>query len=658
MTRKHFFRYNQNSIGTFPPIDTSNTGEVAASRAAPTHHMKFRSLTLAAALVALAVATLPAAPEPPATGPMPVSEIRPGMVGIGHTVFHGTHLSEFKAHILGVLSDVVGPRRDLILARLEGGPLADTGVIAGMSGSPVYVNGRLIGAVSYSLGTFSKEPIAGITPIAEMTASADYSTRRPVSAAAAALRLPLTRAGVARALREAFVTWERPFADDPTDVAAGGVGRLLGMSGGQIGAMLRPIATPLVMGGFDPSTTSLLRDSLRGGGFIPVAAGGAGPAPAGVANRPLRPGDSIGVNLISGDLQLGAVGTVTAIDGTHVYAFGHPLYNLGPTDFPMLRAYVYAILPSLYSSMKLAATTDVIGTLQQDRATAISGTLGPGPTLIPIHVTLKSERAPERTFNFQVVRDQVFTPLMTYVSIVNTLGSYERQYGAATFEVKGTATLKGQGAIHFEDLFTGDQPSVGAASYIVGPLTFLLKNEYEPVEIQGLNIAITSTEEPRTATLERVWLDAARARPGSTVPLKVLLRTYRGDEIIRTVPITVPTYATGRLSVIVSAGARLAQVEQRQAGSQPHTVVQMIRELNNAPKNNRLYIQLVSPEAGAVVNGERMQALPPSVMDVLQADRSTGSFAPLSTATIGEWEISTDYAVSGSRVLSLNVGED
>jgi hypothetical protein len=412
------------------------------------------------------------------------------------------------------------------------------------------------------------------------------------------------------------------------------------------------------MGGFDASVGSLVTDSVRGDGFLPINAGGTGVVPAAAsASRPLQPGDAIGVNLIDGDLQLGGVGTVTAIDGNHVYAFGHPLYNLGPTEFPMTNAYVYTILPSLYSSMKIATTTGVIGTFQQDRATAIAGTLGKGPVMIPIHVSLESDRGTPKTFNFQVVRDQLFTPLMTYVSILNTLGSYERQYGAATFTVKGTATLKGHGPIQFEDMFTGDQPSVGAAAYITGPLTFLLKNGDEPVDIEGLNVTITSTEQPRTATLERVWLDTAQAHPGDTVPLKVLFRTYRGEEITRSVPITIPSYANGHLSILVSAGSRLAQIEDRQGGSQPRTLGQMIRELNDAPKNNRLYVQLLSPDAGAVVNGERLQALPPSAMNVYEADRSTGSFSPLQNATIGEWQIPTDYAVSGSRALALDLGD-
>src|SRR6266550_6744242 len=183
------------------------------------------------------------------TPQMPISEIRPGMVGIGRTVFAGTQVEEFRAHILGVIENVIGTQRNLILARLEGGPLASTGVIAGMSGSPVYIDDRLIGAVSYSLGQFSKEPIAGITPIAEMTDSTAFNDVRP-AAAKVHVEFPLTRENLDAAFRRAL-NWNRPFADRPGDTALVGSGAITGVSGAEIGTLLRPIATPLMMSGFE-----------------------------------------------------------------------------------------------------------------------------------------------------------------------------------------------------------------------------------------------------------------------------------------------------------------------------------------------------------------------------------------------------------------------
>ncbi len=397
---------------------------------------------------------------PAQTSTFPVDELRPGMVGVGKTVFEGNRLEEFKVHILGVLRNVIGPRRNLILAKLEGGPLANTGVIAGMSGSPVYIDGRLVGAVSYSLGQFSKEPIAGITPIGEMTEAATLPALRR-QAARVELPFPITQEGLRASLRQAF-SWVRPFADSPGDVQVFGDGSV----NASIGTLLRPISTPLTLGGFDAGVIEPVASAFREQGFVPVMAGGAAQESAASSPLPLRPGDPIGVALMSGDLELGATGTVTAVDGDRVYAFGHPFYGLGPTQFPMTRAYVHVVLPSLLSSMKIASTGDVIGTMSQDRATTIAGTLGPGPAMIPIDLALTSERGTRKTFKMAMVNDQLFTPLLAYLSILNTLTSYERQNGVASYAIRGTASVRKYGNLSFEDLFTGDQPSAGAAAYM------------------------------------------------------------------------------------------------------------------------------------------------------------------------------------------------
>jgi hypothetical protein len=579
---------------------------------------------------------------------------------VGRTVFDGTRVEEFKVNVVGVLQNVVGPHRSLILAKLEGGPLATTGVIAGMSGSPVYIDGKLIGAVSYALGAFPKEAIAGITPIAEMTDAATFNDSRP-TAARVRVEFPLTRDGLITAFRKAL-SWNRPFADRSGDSRLVGTSAVAGVAGDELGTLFRPIATPLVMSGFEPDLADTFASAFREQGFVPtgsVASGArAGEMPY---EGPLKPGDAVGVLFINGDLQLGGTGTVTHLDGERVYAFGHPMYNLGPTEFPMTRAYVYTVLPSLFSSLKLSATGDVIGTILQDRATAIAGRLGPGPRLIPITLTLESDRSPKRAFHFGVVNDQLFTPLMTYASILNTLASYERQFGSATFTVRGKAKLKSHEEITFDNLFSGgDSPSTGAAAYVVSPIAALIGNDYEKVDLEGLDLTIASTEEPRTAILERVWVDDPRPRAGRTVPLKVLLRTYRGDEVLRTLPIDIPANASGSLSLMVTDGTRLSQIEQRDTRmpQQPRSVPQIIRALNKSPRNNILYVKLLGSDAGAVVNGERLSALPPSVLAVLEADRNGGNFNPLHTATLGEWELPTEQAVSGSRTLTITVSQN
>jgi hypothetical protein len=591
----------------------------------------------------------------PAAAPYyPIDQIKPGMEATGFTVWQGYQVEEFKVHILGVLRNVIGPRRDLILARLEGGPLAGTGVIAGMSGSPVYIDGRLAGAVSYSLGAFSKEPLAGITPITEMIDAATLDTPRPPVGVRARLELPVTRESIADTLRASF-SWLRPFAERPGDVQI--LGPASDGMNGQVATLLRPIATPLVMGGFGSDVSELLSGAFRDYGFAPMAGGAAAADVPSANTNTLKPGDAVGVNLVSGDFQMGATGTVTEVVGNKIYAFGHPFYNLGPIQFPMTRAYVHALLPSLAASMKIATTGEVVGTVSQDRATTIAGTLGAAPRMIPVKISLQSDRGIKKTFEFQVVNDQSFTPLFTYAAILSTLGSYERETGSASFNVKGKMAVKSHPDIEIADLFTGDRASMNASATVLAPLAFLLGNDFEPVEISEVDLTIESTEQPKTATIERVWLDGARARAGKTVSLKVLMRTYRGEEVVRTLPIDIPANASGSLSVMVSDGTRLAQWERREVRqpSEPRSVPQMIRALNTARKNNRLYVRLLASDAGAVISGEPLSSLPPSVLAVLEADRSAGDFVPLRNATLGEWDLPTEYAVVGSRTLTINL---
>jgi hypothetical protein len=611
--------------------------------------------TAAAALVLSIVTTFGV---PASTSLMPVEEVRPGMVGVGRTVFQGTELQDFKVEILGVLRNVQGPKRDLILARLEGGPLGETGVAQGMSGSPVYIEGRLIGAISYSIGAFSKEPIAGITPIGEMK-DATAVARRPTPAQAR-LELPVTPDTLSAAL-SAIHNRVAPFARRPADVQVLALGDLPARAAPQLGAMLRPISTPLLLGGFEPEVAELIGGAFRGAGFSPViSAASGGPADA-APNEPLREGDAIGVALVRGDLEMGATGTVTHIDGDRVYAFGHPFYNLGPAEFPLTRAWVYTMLPSLMTSFKISSMGDTIGTMQQDRATAIAGTLGAGPSLVPMTVTLQSERGQgavsPRVLKYQVVNDQLFTPLLAYVALFNTLTSYERQFGAATVSVKSKAAIKGHGALALEDVFAGESPLLGASAAVAGPLAMVLTNDIEPVALESLDVTVTTTETPRTASIERVWLDDIRPRAGRTVPLKILTRSYRGEEKITTVPIDIPANASSELTILVSDGRQLNAIEQRELrrSLQPQSVAQMLRVLNDTRRNNRIYIRLLTGTPGAVVNGEPMAALPPSVLAVLESDRNGGSFTPIRSATLGEWQIPMDSAVNGSRALTISV---
>ena len=271
----------------------------------------------------------------------------------------------------------------------------------------------------------------------------------------------------------------------------------------------------------------------------------------------------MGVALMTGDFMLGATGTVTAVDGDRLYGFGHPMYNLGPTQFPLTRAEVHVVLPSLLASSKIASFGEIVGTVQQDRATAVAGRLGSGPAMIPMSITLNSDRTPSRTFNFTVVKDVTFTPLLTYLTVANVLTSYERGAGPASYTIKGTATIRSHGDIAFEDIFAGDQPAGAASAYVAGPITFLLKNASEPVDVEKLTLTIDATEQSRTARIERVWLDTDRPRAGREAIVKVLLRTYKGEELIKSVPIQIPANATGSLQLLVADANRLTAEDRR-----------------------------------------------------------------------------------------------
>ncbi len=588
---------------------------------------------------------------------MPVDEIRPGMIGTGRTVFEGSRVDEFKVTVLGVLRNLAGPQRTLILARLDGGPLASAGVVAGMSGSPVYIDGKLAGAVSYALGAFAKEPIAGITPIGEMIADAATQRGRAPGPALGA-SLPATRDDILALIGRALPRLQ-PFAMRVEDVRRAGADLGAGVDPA-LGVQLRPIETPLVLSGFGDEGRTEIDRVFQPWGFVAVDGASASRSPApqkpGASKVPLRPGEAVSVDLITGDLALGAIGTVTEVDGDRVYAFGHPFYNLGPTAFPMSRAFVHALLPSLYASTKIATPGALVGTVRQDRASGVAGTLDDGPSMVPLTLAVARDGGAPRTFSIRLARDQLLTPLLAYTATMNVLVSYERGLGAATMTLAGSAAIRGHGRIRYDDVFVGDSPGALASAAVAAPLVALMGNEFESVQIDALDLQIGVSERQRSSTIQRAWIDTDRPRAGKPLALKILLRGYRGDEEVRTLPIDVPARATGTLTLLVADGSRLTQWEQREMRPpQPWTLDQILRAINRANHGNRIYVRLIDNAPGALVNGEQLPALPPSVLAVYEADRRSGSFAPLGSALLGEWEIATNVAIQGSRQLTFTV---
>ena len=494
-----------------------------------------RSLLPAAVLVAATFAGVPSM----AMEVLPLDQVRPGMTGVGWTVFEGTKVEEFKVSILGVLENAIGPKQSVVIARLEGGPLAQTGVIAGMSGSPVLIDGKLLGAVAYGF-PFSKETIAGITPIGEMIEATSTPAPRAVSARFNAgfgpngPRVPLDRKTLVSALQRPL----RVVSPDRASVSAGGLpGQFSGMA-------MSPLSLPLVFSGFDHSTFEWARGLFGSLGFTPVLGGGSAGIPPGPLPD-LQPGGAVGVTLIEGDMDLSVTGTITHIDGDRVYAFGHPFYNLGPTQFPMKKAYVYSVFPSLYQSWKISsAAKDAVGTIEQDRTTAIAGRLGKPPRMIPVTVKLATSRGQERKFSFRIVEDELFSPVLAYVSLASVLQANERTFGTSTVRVDAKLTLTGGREVRVEDLFTLEQPSLQAAALVAAPLAYVMSNDFERVSVDKLDVDASSYETIQTATLQRAWIErTGPVRPGTILTLKLLLRTYRGEALSETIPIVIPSTA-------------------------------------------------------------------------------------------------------------------
>jgi hypothetical protein len=601
-------------------------------------------------LAVMAVSSL--AVVAPAADVMPLDQVRPGMKGVGRTVFEGTKVVDFDVEIIGVLENI-GPKQSMILARLVGGPLEKTGVIAGMSGSPVYIDGRLVGAVAYGF-PFSKETIAGITPFGEMVEFTALETPRSASTkfkptmGPGGPAAPLDAKAFAAALRRPL---QQAVALDSASWRSGQ------MPGGLSGGALTPLALPLVFSGFDSATFEWAKGIFSAAGFAPVmGTGQSGSMPKDLPD--LQAGGPVGISLVEGDLDLSVTGTITHIEGDRVYAFGHPFYNLGPTQFPMKKAYVYSVFPSLYQSWKISVPGgEAVGTIEQDRTTAVAGRLGKMPRMIPVEIRLGTSRGQERSFSFRMVEDELFTPVLAFLSLASVLQAHERNYGTSTILVDARLTLGDGRQVRVEDLFTQEQPAMQAAGLVAAPLAFLMANDFQRVTIDKLEVAVSSMETTQTAVLQRAWIErSGPVRPGALLPLKVQLRTWRGETRTEVIPVSIPASApAGAYTVLVADGATITAMEQREMRQPfvPKDLDQLIRAINGLRRNNHVYARLLRAEEGAIVGGEYLQSLPPSVMAVLGGSAENGNVTPLRTASVWDFDLPTEYAVTGSRQLSL-----
>lgn len=584
---------------------------------------------------------------------MPVTDVKPGMIGTSRTVYAGTALEDFQVQIIGTIDNAIGPGRPLIVAKLLGERLADTGVIAGMSGSPVFIDGKLVGAVSYALGAFPKQPIAGITPIQQMLDDVDRPATQSTQGRSAshefAVGMSATPAEVFAALGRVFSRAAAPISSVPAAML--GIPSLSDVT-------LRPIGAAWSLRGFDASLSADL------GRAVGMPVGSASSSTASTAaqssNEPLRPGDPIGASLLHGDFEMGATGTITYIKGNRLYAFGHPFLGLGPAQMAMTRARVLTVLPSLQNSMKVANLGPTIGTMSQDRATAVGGDIGTLPNELAVTLRLidTARGSTPRIFSFGVAHDPAMTPLFAYVSMLNVLTSYQRQTGVLTVGINGTASFGAHGNITIDDLFSGDQAFAGVANTVLGPLSAMMNNDFGTAAPDKLDLTLTVTEAQSGVTIERAWLDTAHPMFGRTHTLHVLLRNFRGQTETRSIPVQMPTRGPSTITLLVSDGPTLASLEDKELDpNAAKTTADLVAGINRMRRNNRLYVRLLTSSPGTVIAGRAQPSLPSSTRSVLDADKSIGA-TPLSRAIVGAWEERLERVVKGSREITLTLSSD
>jgi len=576
---------------------------------------------------------------------LPFSEVKAGMSGTGLTVFSGTRIDEFKVEVIGTLENIA-PRRNLILARLSGGPLAETGVLSGMSGSPVYFNGRLAGAVAYTWG-FAREPIAGVVPIQEMLT---IESREP-PAARTSSRLP-EGAGAAG----------RRWLADPAALPAHFASWFARLPGGPGPEGLAPIGAPLLVRGMPPDVVDLLRPGLARAGLVPVQGGSTAKTTDGRAGATdLLPGSGVGIALVQGDVEIAAVCTVTYRDSDRLYACGHPLLNLGPTELAMTTASVSGLMPSLESSFKFASSGTEVGVFRQDRATGVFGYVGRKSRTIPVRLELQPERGRPHRLAFEVADDPFLAPYLLYAAMNAVLSSEEKDYGTLSFTYKEGSQIRVEGEedIVLRNLFAGDLARLYASGTVAFLTQVLLDSEYRSVKISGIDLVLGTSEERRTARLERAWVSRDRVRPGETIQVSIGLKPFRGPELTREMRLTVPPEVPpGRLLLQVGDASALARTDP-EAGDEfvPRDLHQLVWLINHLRRNDRLYAVLVRADNGLVFQGERLPNLPPSVSQVMARPDTRGNVLRVQYRGVAEESLSLPYAIDGYRLIAIDVEE-
>jgi hypothetical protein len=564
-----------------------------------------------------------------------VSEIRPGMRGVGRTVFQGTEPEEFQVEILGVLRNAIGPGQDLILSRLRGSNVERTGVVAGMSGSPVTVDGKLVGAIAYRMGNFEKEPIAGITPIADMLRAADL----PGGSASAATAFERAAGWIAE--------WAGEGSRDPR-------------AGAGVAADLSRIATPLVFSGFPEAVLRTSAPLFRARGLEPVQGGG---ATGETSEYPIEPGVAVAAQLVRGDLSLAGTGTLTHVDGERIWAFGHPFLGGGAVRYPMSRAEILVTFPSAAGSFKIANATSPLGTLVQDRLTCIQGRLGETPRMIPVTVRLTTPGG-SRDFAYEIVEERTLAPLLLAITTQASLQRVVEFSSEATYRAEMIVDLEGRSPARFATVETdlgGLQAAApaGVAREMAGIFNAVLNNRFEEAGVRSVRLGISAIPEARLARITDVAVSPAEIRPGDEFRVTVTVEPYRAKPFQKVFRVRVPPDTQGNTVGLVVGSARvLTQIEapllqRRFLGAA--ALDQVLRFLAELREEDRLYLQLTRRGLGAVVEGEVLPSLPLSILHTLGSNRFAGDEVPAADLPVLELSEPTEYVLLGGRRTSLRL---
>src|SRR5579859_5503687 len=567
---------------------------------------------------------------------IPVDQIHAGMRGYALTVFEGVKPERMDVEVLGVMHNTNGPKGDIILIRLHGQKVEYTGVVAGMSGSPVYLNGKLAGALAFRIGEFSKEPIAGVTPIADML----EINALDKSAAEEALA---SKPGISVVAGK---------------TAAPGDGSFSGSTQG-FASVLKPIDAPLVFNGFSEETMRRFAGQFASAGVIPVM--GAGSVSESKQPEPLEAGSAVSAILVRGDMDIAATCTVTYIDPQRLLACGHPLLQFGSVDLPMNKAEVLATLPSPLNAFKIVNTTERAGVFVQDRHTGILGVFGKQPDMIPVTLTIHGGNG-VKEFHYEVLNNPRLSPVAMMATVFNALHGVNEFGEEITYRLNGTIDVKGFPQVGLRNMFVpaeNGQPAAMAAAVSLGErFGRIYDNPYNAPAVKSVNLDFDLVRERRWARLESARTDVTEARPGDEIIVETVLAPYRGERVVRQISVKIPTSASkGILRILVSDGETLDRVGRTNpAFGRKLDLASTIALLNKEHANNRLYVSLLEADPEARVADKVMPTLPISVMNVMDGMRGNQEMIVSNESSVDETATPPlDYVVSGAQLLTITV---